>query len=121
MILVLIGFFSGIVSGMGIGGGAILIPALVLAVNPPQHTAQSVNLIFFIPTAITALFVHAKNKWVDVKAALPIIAFGLIGAYTGGMLATRLQGMQLRKLFGVFLLAMGIYELFFKKMKKFDS
>lgn len=121
MILILIGFISGIVSGMGIGGGAILIPALVLAVNSPQHTAQSVNLIFFIPTAIVALFVHAKNRRVDVKAALPIIIFGLTGAYAGGVLAAKLQGLQLRRLFGIFLMAMGIYELFFKKPKKFNS
>lgn len=121
MILILIGFISGIVSGMGIGGGAILIPALVLAVNPLQHTAQSVNLIFFIPTAMVALLVHAKNKRIDIKAAVPTIIFGLIGAYAGGILAAKLQGAQLRKLFGIFLMAMGIYELLSKKTKKFDS
>jgi hypothetical protein len=70
MLLSLIGFLSGIVSGMGIGGGAILIPALVIFVNPEQHIAQSVNLLFFIPTALMALVIHIRNKRIDLKMAL---------------------------------------------------
>lgn len=116
MILFLIGLASGIISGMGIGGGAILIPALVIFTNPPQHIAQSVNLLFFVPTAIIALFVHIKNKRVDFRLAVPIIVFGLIGAFIGSKLALSLPGSVLRKFFGVFLLAMGIYE-FFRKGK----
>ena len=77
MVLFLIGVVSGIVSGMGIGGGAILIPALVIFIKPEQHVAQSVNLLFFIPTAIVALIIHIKNKHIDFKMALPIIITGL--------------------------------------------
>ncbi|MGN0134608.1 MAG: TSUP family transporter, partial [Anaerotignum sp.] len=56
-----IGFFSGIISGMGIGGGTILIPALLFLTGIDQHQAQGVNLIYFIPTAITALITHQKK------------------------------------------------------------
>lgn len=118
MILFLIGLASGIVSGMGIGGGTIMIPALVLYLNPTQQIAQSVNLLFFIPTAIVALVIHAKNKWIDLKMAIPIILFGIIGAFLGTQLALNLPGMVLRKWFGIFLLIMGIYELFFRKSKE---
>jgi uncharacterized membrane protein YfcA len=114
IILILIGIASGIISGMGIGGGAILIPALVIVLNPEQHTAQGVNLLFFIPTAVVALFIHIKNKKIDFKMAVPIIIFGLCGAFLGSWLAARIAGGDLKRLFGVFLLAMSLYEMFRK-------
>lgn len=120
-ILIVIGIAAGIVSGMGMGGGAILIPALVLAVNPEQHIAQSVNLFFFIPTAIVALIIHIKNKKTDLKMALPIIIFGLCGAFLGSRLAIRMAGNDLKRLFGGFLIAMSVYEMFRKgKIQKED-
>lgn len=117
MIAVLIGLCSGIISGMGIGGGTILIPALVLFLNLEQHAAQGVNLIYFIPTAIVALWVHIKNRSVNFRVALSIIISGVIGAVGGSLLADIISAGLLRKLFGIFLFAMGIYE-FFKKDKK---
>ena len=118
MVLFLIGLASGIVSGMGIGGGTILIPALVLFVKPEQHIAQSVNLLFFIPTAVIALIIHIKNKRINFKIAVPIIISGFIGAFLGSKMALALQGQVLRKWFGVFLLCMGFYEMFRKDKKK---
>lgn len=114
ILLFLTGLFSGIISGMGIGGGTILIPSLVLLVNPGQHVAQGVNLLFFIPTAIIALIVHIKKKRIDFKMAIPIILFGLVGAFAGSKLAMSLPGSNLKKWFGIFLLTMGIYEFFIK-------
>lgn len=120
VILFFIGLAAGTISGMGIGGGAILIPALVIFIQPTQQIAQSVNLLFFIPTAVVALVIHIKNKRVDFKMAVPIIISGLIGAYAGSRLAVSLPGNQLKRWFGIFLLAMGIYELF-RKTKKADK
>ncbi|MFZ5989892.1 MAG: sulfite exporter TauE/SafE family protein [Bacillota bacterium] len=111
MILFLIGLASGIISGMGIGGGSILIPALVIFVKPDQHIAQSVNLLFFIPTAVVALIVHIRNKRINFKIAFPIIISGLFGAYLGSRIAIALPGAVLKKWFGVFLLVLGLYEL----------
>ncbi len=118
MIVILIGFAAGIISGMGIGGGAILIPALVLFMKPEQHVAQSTNLLFFIPTAIVALAIHIKHKNVDFKTGIPIMLFGLAGAILGSKIALSIDGLLLRKSFGIFLLAMGIYEFFGKKKAK---
>ncbi|HHY23762.1 MAG TPA: sulfite exporter TauE/SafE family protein [Clostridiaceae bacterium] len=114
MILFLIGLLAGIIGGMGIGGGTILIPALTLFVKTEQHIAQSVNLIYFIPTAIIALIVHIKNKRVDFKIALPIIISGVFGAGIGSRLASSISGNLLKKLFAVFLFIMGTYEMFRK-------
>lgn len=114
MILFLIGLASGIVSGMGMGGGTILIPALIFLANTPQHIAQSVNLSVFFPTSIVALWIHTKNKHVRYKLALKIVIAGIAGAFIGSKIAVSMSTNTLRKFFGVFILAMGIYELFRK-------
>lgn len=118
MVLFLIGLASGIISGMGIGGGAILIPALVFFVNPDQHIAQSVNPLFFIPTAVIALIVHIKNKRVNFKLTIPIVIFGLVGAFLGSKLAVSLSGASLKRYFGMFLLILGFYEMVRKDKKE---
>ena len=116
---VLTGLLSGIISGMGIGGGTILIPALTMFLDINQHTAQGVNLLFFIPTAIIALFIHKKNGNLDIKTAIPLMFWGLIGAMAGAFIAIRIKAEILRRLFGGFLFIMGGYEIYkgFKKEK----
>ncbi len=114
---ILSGFLSGIISGMGIGGGTILIPALSIFLHVSQHEAQGVNLLYFIPTAIVSLWIHMKHKSVKFSVVLPVILSGLISAACGAFLAGFLEGNLLRRLFGIFLLMMGVYE-FFKKGKK---
>jgi len=106
------GLFSGIISGMGIGGGTILIPALTMFLNIDQHRAQGVNLLFFIPTAIVALFIHKKNKNLEFKTAIPLILWGLLGASLGSFIAVSIKAGLLRKLFGIFLFLMGAYEIY---------
>ncbi|NLN41335.1 MAG: sulfite exporter TauE/SafE family protein [Clostridiales bacterium] len=118
MILFFIGLVSGIVGGMGMGGGTILIPALIFFASTPQHLAQSINLSVFFPTAIIALCIHTKNKHVRYKLAFKIIIVGVIGAFIGSRVAVSMSTHTLRKLFGVFILAMGIYELFKKPKNK---
>ena len=61
MLLAAAGFLSGILSGMGVGGGMILIPVLTIFAGASQHTAQTVNLYYFIPSAAAALVVHIKK------------------------------------------------------------
>ncbi|WMI82648.1 sulfite exporter TauE/SafE family protein [Anaerotignum sp. MB30-C6] len=115
MWVVVIGFFSGIISGMGIGGGTILIPALIFILGIDQHQAQGVNLIYFIPTAIVALITHTKNKNVVWQTAKPLALYGLAGAAAGSILAVSLEPDLLRKIFGGFLFLMGLSEVFKKK------
>ena len=86
MILFLIGLASGIVSGMGMGGGTILIPALIFLAGVPQHLAQSVNLSVFFPASICALWIHTKNKHVRYKLALKIIVVVWLDPLLGQLL-----------------------------------
>lgn len=118
MLYVIIGFLSGIISGMGIGGGAILIPALVLFTPLTQQNAQGINLIVFIPAAITALFIHHKNKKIEYKFTIPIIISGVISAVGGSVLAIYTSPEFLKTLFGVFLFIIGIVELIGKPKPK---
>lgn len=113
----LAGLCAGVVSGMGIGGGTILIPALAIFLQVAQHRAQGVNLLYFIPTAVVSLWVHIKNKNVNFKIAWPIVLWGLAGAIGGALLAGVTEAKLLRRLFGLFLMAMGLFEIC-KKDKK---
>lgn len=118
MVLMIIGFFSGIISGMGIGGGAILIPALVLFTSLTQQNAQGINLIVFIPIAAAALLIHHKNKKIEYKITLPIIISGVISAIGGSILAIYTTPEFLKTLFGIFLFIIGVFELINKPKTK---
>ena len=118
MLGALFGFFSGIVSGMGIGGGVILIPLLSIFLHIEQQPAQGINLFYFLPTAIAALVVHIKNKQIELRPALTLVACAIPGAILGGWIAVTISAGLLRKLFSVFLLLMGVHELLTKKEKK---
>ena len=115
---ILAGLFSGVVSGMGIGGGAILIPVLTILLHTNQHVAQCANLYYFIPTALAALAVHIMNNSVDFIIAWPIICFGLIGAAGGSLIAVYVSTGLLKKLFAVFLFVMGLQQFFGKPKQK---
>lgn len=108
---ILAGLLSGVVSGMGIGGGTILIPLLTMFAGADQHMAQGVNLLYFLPTAAVALYVHRKNNAVQWRLALPCLLFGTAGAVLGAWLAVKLEPQLLRRLFGIFLFFMGGYEI----------
>jgi uncharacterized membrane protein YfcA len=108
---VLAGLASGVVSGMGIGGGAILIPALTIFLGMSQQNAQHINLLYFIPTALIALRVHKKEGNIEKKGLLPLILWGLPGAFAGSLVAVKIDENYLRKGFAIFLLAMSAYEI----------
>lgn len=116
--VVVVGILSGIISGMGIGGGTILIPTLLFLQDMNQQQAQGINLIYFVPTAIIALITHIKNKNIEVKIVKSIVFIGFIGAALGAFLAVKVNAELLRKIFGGFLLLMGLSEVFHKSKNK---
>ncbi len=109
--LILAGAVSGIISGMGIGGGIILIPVLTILLGFDQKVAQGITLLYFIPTAVFALIVHIKNKRVDFKVALKIACTGALSAGIGAYCIKFLPTPILSKIFAVFLLVVGIYQV----------
>ena len=108
---VLIGLLSGIVSGTGMGGGTILILLLSFVRGVEQHIAQATNLIFFIPTAIVAILVNFKNKNIDLKLAIIISIFGILGAIIGANISIHIDVTILKKCFGIFLFLIAVNEI----------
>lgn len=109
--LILAGFVSGIVGGMGMGGGTLLIPVLTIFLSFAQKNAQAINLLAFIPMAIFALIIHIKNKLVDFKVGIPIVIVGVFFSVGGSLLANSLSNQFLRKIFGGFLLIVGLNQI----------
>lgn len=112
MIEVLIGILAGSVSGLGMGGGTILILILSNVLNVEQHIAQATNLVFFIPTAIVAIIINFKQKLINIKTGLFVILSGSIGAIIGSEIAIKLDASNLKKYFGIFLLIISINEIY---------
>ena len=120
MLEILIGTISGIISGIGMGGGTVLIFLLTFMLGIEQHIAQGANLIFFIPTSIIAIIVNAKNKNINVKLGIIISLYGILGAIIGANLSIHLDMKILRKYFGIFLLIISAHEIYsiIKQYKK---
>lgn len=110
----LISVLSGALSGIGIGGGAILLIFMSLFLNMPQLRAQYINLIYFIPTAFMALIIHRRNKLIVYNIAITTAVFGVIGAIIGAYVATMLDAAILKKIFGILLFYIGFGQLFKK-------
>ncbi len=120
MLQVLIGMFSGLFSGVGMGGGTILIFLLTRFVGLEQHIAQATNLIYFIPTAISAIIVNYRDKNIDTQLAIFVSICGVLGAIIGAKISVNLDVQLLKKLFGIFLAIIAIHEIYtlFKEYKQ---
>ena len=113
-----VSFLAGAAGALGIGGGGILLLYLTVFVGTPQLQAQGINLLFFIPIAITAIVIHLKNNLVALRTVFIAVPFGLAGALGGLKLAEFLGNNALRLVFGITLAVFGICELFKKAPEK---
>ncbi len=111
------GVLSGIIGAMGMGGGGVLIIYLNFFTDIPQSTAQGINLLFFLPTAVFSVLYYSRKKLIVWKIALPFAAMGVIGTLIGCFLCGKFDNGILSKMFGFLLLIMGALGLF-KKEKK---
>ena len=109
---ILIGIASGTVAALGMGGGTVLIVLLGIFSNLNQHLIQGTNLIFFIPTSITAIYMNIKNKTINYSKAKFIIFSGIIGTIIGSKLSFKFESNSLKKYFGIFLLFIAIFETY---------
>ena len=110
LLLIFIGLLAGTVGGsFGVGGGIIIVPALVFFFGLSQHTAQGTSLaVLMFPVAIVGAYNYYKNGYVNVKYVLILVVAFLVGQYLGSMLAIHLSDKILRKIFGLFVLAVGL-------------
>ncbi len=111
---ILAGLFSGVLGGMGMGGGTLLIPILTIFLSVAQHQAQGINLLSFIPMSIVALIFHIKNKLVKKEKLWVIILPSILFAVLGSLLAKIVPAEILSRIFGGFLIALSFVQFFAK-------
>lgn len=119
MINFLCGLLSGVVTGLGIGGGLILIMLLNWFSDFSQLEVQTINLLYYIPTAIFSVFIYSKKNRVDYKLSYKLILYGSIMAILGAIIANRIDVLILKKLFALYLLGIGVYFLIPSKIESF--
>lgn len=101
---VLLGVAVGILAGLlGVGGGTMLVPVLVLGQDINQHSAQGVSLLMIVPVGIAGVFSYSRRGRLLVSGLPPLLAGGAVGALAGAMLAHRTNAPTLTRLFALFL------------------
>ncbi len=102
LLLVAIGLLSGaLASSLGIGGGIVFVPSLVLVLQFDQHLAQGTSLAVILPTAIVGAIGHSKAKRIDWRIGIPAAISGLLGGIGGSQLALAMDPDRLRRLFAI--------------------
>jgi uncharacterized membrane protein YfcA len=114
--IALVGLLGGFVSGtFGIGGGIIIVPALVFLAGMNQHEAQGTSLAMMLaPIGILAVINYYKAGFVNIKFAVVLMFAFLLGSYFGSKMAIHFEGKLLRQSFGVLTILMGIKLIFGK-------
>jgi hypothetical protein len=113
-VFVIIGILSGISAGFfGIGGGIVIVPALIYWAGFSQHMATGTSLAVLLPPiGLAAAFEYYRHGNVDVRAALILAATMFIGTWVGAYFANHIAGPQLRLIFGLFVCCLGAYLVY---------
>lgn len=116
-VILAVGAVLGFLAGIGVGGGSLLILWLTLVLKVSSAAARSINLLFFIPSALIACFFRWKQGVLKWKTLLPAILAGCISAGVLSWVSCILDTGLLKKAFGVLLLLTGIREILYKPKK----
>lgn len=119
ILLIASGVASGVLGGMGMGGGTVLIPVLTIFFGVKQKVAQAVNLVAFAPMAIVSLIVHIKNKRVKKEGLLWVIIPACLVSLGGSFAAAKIDGKILGRFFGVFLLVLSVFQFFSREIEQY--
>lgn len=114
-VILIVGTILGFLSGLGIGGGSLLILWLTMVLHTDQLTARSINLLFFIPSALVACALRIKQESLKIRPLFPAIAAGCAAAALFSYVSTIINVEILKKLFGLILLAAGLRELLYRE------
>ena len=113
----LCGLGASVISAWGVGGGTLLLLVMTLFLGVDQRTAQGVNLLFFLPTAASALVCHWRSGYLDKPTLKSAVLWAVLAALLGAWVATTLDVEALRKPFGVYLLLSGVSLVWPRKEK----
>ena len=116
-ITIIVSAALGFLSGLGVGGGSLLVLWLTLVVQMPLDAARNINLLFFLPTALISSLFRWKKGNLQIKKILPAIAAGVIAAGLFTWISRHISSDALRAPFGIFLLVTGTRELLYRPRK----
>lgn len=116
-VMALFGIFLGLLSGLGVGGGSLLMLLLTLGLGLEYRIARSVNLLFFIPGALIASAFRCRQVKLPIKKLLGAMLAGCISALIFSYISTSLDINLIKKIFGLILLVTGIRELCYRERK----
>ena len=114
MVTLLIGTVLGFLSGLGVGGGSLLLLWLTVVMGQSQDTARAMNLLFFLPCALIATAFRWKQARLPLPIALPAVLGGVLGAALGCLLGPQINADLLKKAFGILFILTAIRELRWK-------
>lgn len=119
LLLLIVGLAAGFLSGLiGIGGGIIIVPALVLFLGFSQKMAQGTSLgILLLPVGILAVLQYYKQGYLNVNYVLIVAAAFVLGGFLGSKLALSVSDEKMKKVFAMVLLLISLKMLFFDKSK----
>ncbi len=113
VVLVSIGIITGLINGLlGIGGGTVLIPAMVFLLGVSQHQAHGTSLAVILPTTIASSIIYGLNNDLNFAVTLEVVIGGIIGGYIGAKLMNKIPATRLRQFFGVFMFLAGLRMMF---------
>ncbi len=112
MMEAIVGFVTGVIASMGLGGGFVLMIWLTGFAGLEQRAAQGVNLLFFLPIAVLSLVFHIRGGLIDKQLVKQYLFGGVAGAVLGTLASSVIPNELLRTLFSLFLLGFGLRELF---------
>lgn len=116
LLLIAIGIAAGMLSGfVGVGGGILVVPALVFLMGMAQHEAQGTSLLLLmIPVGIFAVYNYYRSGNINIQYSLTIAVGFVAGAYLGSRLALKMSPELVKRVFGVFMLLVALKMIFSK-------
>jgi uncharacterized membrane protein YfcA len=114
---IMVGTALGFLSGLGVGGGSLLILWLTLVLGTEPAAARVINLLFFLPAAAIACRFRWKQGVLPLKTVLPASLAGALGAVMGIWISERMDSTMLKTAFGILLMVTGIRELCYRQRK----
>ncbi|MBQ3491542.1 MAG: sulfite exporter TauE/SafE family protein [Oscillospiraceae bacterium] len=107
----------GFLAGLGVGGGSLLMLWLTMVAGMEYADARTINLLFFLPCALTATLFHRKQGRVKLKKILPAILCGCVAAALSATIGVKADTAIIKKFFGGLLVLTGLRELFYRPRK----
>lgn len=117
-VILIIGTILGFLSGLGIGGGSLLILWLTIVLGMPHTVARGINLLFFLPSALIACLFRWKQGDLRFRKILPAVTSGCFAACLFSYIHTAVSLSVLEKLFGILLLITGLREITWRAKKE---